>query len=174
MNDFIKTVTVLMGHGPVRVNAADYNPAMGEIIAGEAENPVAAMAAARADQVQDGYKEAADTLAKQNALQAAEIDALRAQLAGQATAPAPGDVLGAAGDQATAAADALTASLGNSGTAQQPPAVVAPVYLVAKKKNRHMVVDDKGAAVVSDLISADGYATEGEAWAAIMLINKPA
>jgi hypothetical protein len=62
------------------------------------------------------------------------------------------------------------------------PAVVAPVVvepavapttalLVSKIGKKFHAVDQSGAAVERDGISADGYKTEAEAWAAIMALT---
>lgn len=78
----------------------------------------------------------------------------------------------------------FNASVHKLATAAETPAPVTPAasddqggttqpvaLLVTKKGKKFIVVDGDGKAVERDGIDADGYATENDAWAAIMALN---
>lgn len=56
---------------------------------------------------------------------------------------------------------------------EQPkePATTAQQMLVTKKGRKFLVVDDKAAPIERDGIDASGYATEADAWTAIMALQ---
>lgn len=151
----IPTVTIMTANGPVIINQSEFDPAT--------------MTLATAD---EAVVQSAPPL-DENGLRLDGPTIAEFVAAGYPVASYPPD--GYASRSTAEEIAAFMPQAGNSGTtapaAPATPVVERPALVVGKSGKKFVVMQADGSAYVNDKIDAKGYASEKDAWDAVMALN---
>lgn len=146
----IPTVTIMTANGPVIINQSEFDPAT--------------MTLATAD---EAVVQSAPPL-DENGLRLDGPTIAEFVAAGYPVASYPPD--GYASRSTAEEIAAFMPQAGNSGNGTAAP-VERPALVVGKSGKKFVVMQADGSAYVNDKIDAKGYASEKDAWDAVMALN---